>query len=172
MSAWCNGCGKILTVDNSYQYEMLSGKKQIQKTYMSNVCRPCKTDHAKNLYNLAKIHSRPVDSKCMCCGRIDKLHLDHCHNTEKFRGWVCKNCNVGIGHLGDKIEGIERALKYLKKADGRIDDGVVEEALGRARLPEHHAIVQIGQATWVKCENSGCGKLAQESGEYITPAAA
>ena len=75
MSAWCNKCGKILTVDNSYQYEMLSGKKQIKKTYMSNVCRPCKTDEAKIRYNLAKIHTRPLDSKCMCCGRIDKLHI-------------------------------------------------------------------------------------------------
>ena len=130
MSAWCNSCGKILTFDNSYQYEMLSGKKQIKKTYMSNVCRPCKADQAKNRYNLAKIHSRPVDGKCQCCGRIDKLHLDHCHNTEKIRGWVCKNCNVGIGHLGDKIEGIERALKYLKKANEQRDNAIVEEAVG------------------------------------------
>ena len=56
MSAWCNSCGKILTVDNSYQREMLSVKTQIKKTYMSNVCRPCKTDQAKIRYNLAKIH--------------------------------------------------------------------------------------------------------------------
>ena len=87
---WCNSCGKILTLDNSYQYEMLSGKKQIKKTYMSNVCRPCKTEHAKNRYNLAKIHSWPLDSECMCCGRIDKLHLDHCHNSEKYRGFTSK----------------------------------------------------------------------------------
>ena len=123
MSAWCNKCGKILTVDNSYQYEMLSGKKQIKKTYMSNVCRPCKTDEAKIRYNLAKIHTRPLDSKCMCCGRIDKLHLDHCHNTGAYRGFTCKNCNVGFGHLGDSIEGLERALKYLKKANERRDNG-------------------------------------------------
>ena len=97
---------------------------------MSNVCRPCKTDQATIRYNLAKIHSRPVDSKCMCCGRIDKLHLDHCHNTEKFRGWVCKKCNVGIGHLGDQIEGIERALHYLKKANERRDNAIVEKAVG------------------------------------------
>ena len=81
-------------------------------------------------YNLAKIHSRPVDSKCMCCGRIDKLNLDHCHNTEKLRGWVCENCNVGIGHLGDNIEGLERALQYLKKENERRDDTIVEEAVG------------------------------------------
>ena len=129
-NGWCNSCGKIFTVDNSYQYEMLSGKKQIKKTYMSNQCRPCKNEHGRIRYNLAKIPFRPVDSKCMCCGRVDKLHLDHCHNTEKFRGWVCKSCNVGTGHLGDKIEGIERALQYLKKANEQRDNGVVEEAVG------------------------------------------
>jgi len=36
MSAWCNKCGVILTVDNAYQYEMISGKKQIKKTYLIN----------------------------------------------------------------------------------------------------------------------------------------
>jgi hypothetical protein len=135
MSAWCNKCGVILSVSNSYQYQMISGKKQIKKTYMSNVCKPCKLDAAKIRYKLAKIHSRPVDSKCMCCGRIDKLHLDHCHNTEKYRGFTCKNCNVGLGHLGDSVEGLERALEYLKKANGRSDEGVAEEAVGGQRVP-------------------------------------
>jgi hypothetical protein len=130
MSAWCNSCGKILTVDNRYQREMLSVKTQIKKTYMSNVCKPCKNEHGRIRYNLAKIHFRPVDSKCMCCGRIDKLQLDHCHNTGAYRGFCCKSCNVGIGHLGDQIEGIERALHYLKKANERRDNAIVEEAVG------------------------------------------
>jgi hypothetical protein len=142
MSACCNKCGVIQSVSNTYQYEMISGKKQIKKTYMSNVCKPCKIDLVKIRYNLAKIHSRPVDSKCMCCGRIDKLHLDHCYNTEKFRGFTCKNCNVGLGHLGDSVEGLERALEYLKKANGRSDEGVAEEAVGGQRVPEHNPLVQ------------------------------
>ena len=44
--------------------------------------------------------------------------------------FCCKNCNVGLGHLGDSIEGLELALQYLKKADGRNDEGVAEEAVG------------------------------------------
>ena len=135
MSSWCNKCGVILAVSNAYQYEMISGKKAIKKTYMSNVCKPCKIDEAKVWYNLAKVHLRPEDSKCQCCGRIDKLHLDHCHNTGKYRGFTCKNCNVGFGHLGDSVEGLERALQYLKKANGRSDEGVAEEAVGDQRVP-------------------------------------
>ena len=116
MSSWCNKCGVILTVSSAYQYQMISGKKQIKKSYMSNLCKPCKIDEAKIRYNLVKVHSRPADGKCQCCGRIDKLHLDNCHNTGKCWVVTCKNCNVGFGHLGDSVEGLERALQYLKKA--------------------------------------------------------
>ena len=44
--------------------------------------------------------------------------------------FAANRCNVGIGHLGDQIEGIERALHYLKKANERRDNAIVEEAVG------------------------------------------
>ena len=105
---------------------------------MSNVCKPCKIDEAKVRYNLAKIHSRLVDGKCMCCGRIAKLNLDNCHNTSKYRSFTCTSCNVGLGHLGDSIEGLERALHYFPKADGRSDEGVAEETMGGKCVSEHN----------------------------------
>ena len=36
-------------------------------------------------------------------------------NTEKYRGFLCHFCNTGIGKLGDDIEGVTRALRYLEK---------------------------------------------------------
>ena len=109
---------------------------------MSNICKPCKIDEAKIRYKLAKVHSRPADGKCQCCGRIDKLHLDHCHNTGAYRGFTCKNCNVGFGHLGDSVEGLERALQYLKKANGLSNNRVDEEVVGGQRVSEHYPLVQ------------------------------
>jgi len=41
--------------------------------------------------------------------------LDHCHETGDFRGWLCKQCNTGLGNLGDNLESIERAASYLRK---------------------------------------------------------
>ena len=41
--------------------------------------------------------------------------VDHCHLTGKVRGLLCNQCNRGIGMLGDSVEGVERALKYLKE---------------------------------------------------------
>ena len=55
--------------------------------------------------------------KCECCGRkVRTPHLDHDHATHKFRGWLCSQCNVGIGMLGDDAAGLRRALRYLERA--------------------------------------------------------
>lgn len=65
--------------------------------------------------------TRPCPTTCECCGRDAsaskrRLALDHCHATGVFRGWLCGNCNLAIGLLGDGAEGVSRALEYLKRA--------------------------------------------------------
>ena len=42
------------------------------------------------------------------------LAVDHCHKTGKFRGILCRNCNVGIGNLQESKEILLSALKYLE----------------------------------------------------------
>ena len=39
--------------------------------------------------------------------------LDHDHVTGEMRGWICHMCNSGIGYLGDDVDGLLAALKYL-----------------------------------------------------------
>lgn len=41
-----------------------------------------------------------------------RLCMDHCHQTGKFRGWLCSNCNLGIGYLKEK--NLEKAILFLK----------------------------------------------------------
>ena len=43
-----------------------------------------------------------------------RANIDHDHETGEVRGILCTGCNTGIGHLGDNIEGLKRALYYLK----------------------------------------------------------
>lgn len=62
--------------------------------------------------------TRPEPTLCECCGKHPGkrgIHLDHCHKTGKFRGWLCVNCNTGIGKLGDSIEGLLTAIAYLSR---------------------------------------------------------
>ena len=55
---------------------------------------------------------------CAICNGIDdrgaKLAVDHCHNTGKIRGLLCRKCNVALGYLNDDIVLLESALNYLK----------------------------------------------------------
>lgn len=43
-----------------------------------------------------------------------RANIDHCHTTDRVRGILCTGCNTGLGHLGDDIEGLKRALYYLE----------------------------------------------------------
>lgn len=57
---------------------------------------------------------------CAVCGRTPelnrkKLAIDHCHKTGEIRGLLCSSCNIGIGNLGDDLDGLMRAVAYLKK---------------------------------------------------------
>lgn len=51
---------------------------------------------------------------CPVCLRELPLHIDHCHETGRFRGLVCDSCNRGLGLLGESAETLERAARYLR----------------------------------------------------------
>ena len=56
---------------------------------------------------------------CAICHGVNKkgaLAVDHCHTTGRVRGLLCRNCNTGIGLLGDSAESVSRAFVYLVTA--------------------------------------------------------
>ena len=74
--------------------------------------------HTKHQYGitLEEYHKcMRTSDVCEICGRDSKLCYDHDHISNNFRGVLCRGCNIGLGLLGDNIDGLERALNYLKK---------------------------------------------------------
>jgi hypothetical protein len=55
---------------------------------------------------------------CELCNSKPSRVLDHNHTTGKPRGMLCTGCNTGIGQLGDNLEGLERAMEYLRSNPG------------------------------------------------------
>ena len=55
------------------------------------------------------------NAECSICESKERLVLDHCHNSGKIRGVLCRTCNTGIGHLRDSPELVSRALYYLQE---------------------------------------------------------
>lgn len=58
---------------------------------------------------------------CGICERTERikgrrLAVDHSHESGRIRGLLCSACNQSLGHLGDDINGVMRAVEYLKRA--------------------------------------------------------
>lgn len=73
----------------------------------------------KHLYGMTECHYEALyvkqDGKCLICLKkpTRKLTVDHCHSTGKIRGLLCNNCNRSLGWMGDNIQTLDRAKKYL-----------------------------------------------------------
>lgn len=56
------------------------------------------------------------DNRCAICAiDVEKLFVDHCHETLVCRGLLCRSCNLLLGYAYDNIETLKQAIKYLKK---------------------------------------------------------
>ena len=71
------------------------------------------------------------NSVCAICGNKDKkdkdLAVDHCHTTDKVRGLLCSDCNLGLGQFKDSVDLLLRAKKYLER-DYKLPE--IEDTLG------------------------------------------
>ena len=88
----------------------------------ANKCKKCNKeksdrDRAKRMYKCTLEEYRErmsTSSYCEICGSTQHLRYDHDHNTMEFRGVLCNSCNISLGTFGDSVEGLMKAIKYLK----------------------------------------------------------
>ena len=83
-------------------------------------CRTCDKEYNRS-YRAAKKNAPPKPDHCECCGTKDKkLCVDHVFGEYVGRGWLCKQCNNGIGLLGDNLQGLLNAVNYLQTHGNQI----------------------------------------------------
>ena len=46
-----------------------------------------------------------------------EVMVDHCHETNRIRGLLCRRCNIGLGMFKDNVNILAEAIQYLNKAD-------------------------------------------------------
>lgn len=61
------------------------------------------------------------NNSCGLCGHVfdgkrGKIVVDHDHRTGQVRGLLDKNCNSGLGLLGDDTSSVVNALLYLERS--------------------------------------------------------
>jgi hypothetical protein len=111
----CSKCGKQKNLQ-----EFACWRKG-DATHKRNKCKECEKKSGSLLKESKKLAgdptSPPLGTPCPICGQTSTLLcFDHDHETKKHRGWLCLKCNRAIGQLGDNIEGIKKALKYLQSS--------------------------------------------------------
>jgi hypothetical protein len=63
--------------------------------------------------SLCKICRKPETRKSRTPGKIARLVVDHCHETNQVRGLLCHNCNHMLGCALDDIHILEMGILYL-----------------------------------------------------------
>ena len=108
-----------------------TGDAEIKRT-----CRSCQTGHRQIIAALRKRNVYPQEAsyKCPICRRtIDEVNkygqkllgtwvLDHCHDTNTFRGYICKHCNDGLGGFRDDLTTVKNAVKYLQEHKEKLNE--------------------------------------------------
>lgn len=94
--------------------------------YFSVRCYFCKNENNRftaQMAAFAEKYFRPKPDDCEGCGRTgriltcDHVHVDGVFDFRLFRGWLCMECNRGLGSMGDGIEGVDKMRAYLIMAE-------------------------------------------------------
>ena len=105
----CNRCNEELSLDKF-------PKHIANKDNLDNRCKSCKSKMEKHVYQLKRKHPKPEPGPCPICEKhVTNWSLDHNHKTGEFNGYICMQCNLGLGKFRDSIEILSKALAYLKR---------------------------------------------------------
>ena len=107
-----DGCGDKITEANMVTAYFRKDQTIVPKSICKN-CARRQTALRKRL-DVENPHP-PAGTSCQICCRVSKLNLDHCHATGKFRGYLCRECNLACGLLGDNSKNIRAALEYMER---------------------------------------------------------
>ena len=118
LNSSCKSCNKIKWdkwVDNNKEhYQQV--KKQGQKLLHDNHKKYERNGITKEQYQLVFETQKGL---CAICNQPPKdnqaLAMDHNHQTNEFRGLLCKECNRSLGLFGDSIDILTNAVTYLKE---------------------------------------------------------
>jgi len=99
-------------------------KVNLKDSRYSSLCRVCHIKRSKKYHKETYRWSKygldgPIELKeCSICKTTNDLVIDHCHETEKFRGVLCRKCNAALGLFQDNKQIVLSAYNYMKEFNG------------------------------------------------------
>lgn len=122
----CKSCHDLAKAEYHKNNRAKRNSKQREYYYNSEETR--KNTNLMNSYGISLYEYKQLvilqGNKCASCfsetvNSKDKYwHVDHCHETNKVRGLLCSNCNLGLGLFSHDISKLQSAIEYLRKSNG------------------------------------------------------
>lgn len=83
-----------------------------------NLKRRGRCENAVRAYKLKEKYGLSEDEVisfglCEICKEKTALQVDHCHKTQKIRGFICGPCNRGLAGFRDNKKNLKAAIAYL-----------------------------------------------------------
>lgn len=111
----CRDCGQVKLITDFV-------KRSTSKDGLHYYCRVCSGIRVRSaMLGMPADLLREAEDKFTGTCDICKLpiegrnrHMDHDHKKMSFRGWLCRNCNIGIGQFKEDVQLVKRAVQYLE----------------------------------------------------------
>jgi hypothetical protein len=123
--SWCRDCEKKDCIIRARKRRRFGSKEvqltaeQIKLNKLKSLIRVRIKSKNKNCPNLDELVNLYIaQTNCPICLKDKRelgklLSVDHCHTNGTIRGFLCSNCNAGLGMFKDNPDNVKRALKYL-----------------------------------------------------------
>lgn len=117
-NGWCRECERETNLARYHNKE--STKKSHKEAYRKFQIKQygITVEDYNSMYDSQLGRCKICDSEVKPMLSGEKLSeiacIDHCHETGKVRGLLCRPCNTGLGQFKDNIFIMEKALEYLK----------------------------------------------------------
>ena len=123
----CSKCNKKLPLAS---FSVSSGAN-----FLRPECKKCNAELTRVRNALRAKYGMPKEGHvCPICDRVETdvagkgglrngaWVIDHCHDTETFRGWLCHSCNRALGGFSDNVDILKKAIIYLKKHREKLNE--------------------------------------------------
>jgi hypothetical protein len=110
----CRRCSQVKTIDNFEVNRKFASGGIARRAY----CIDCGKKQ-KPIANRKYYEKKPKELFCPTCGDTvtgsHNIVLDHNHTTGQIRGYICDNCNTGMGRAKDDVKILHKWIEWLNK---------------------------------------------------------